>query len=247
MPRVLGAVHVKPNVGSSMRAALWICTLSALPAVVGAQAAVTDVLERGQHGFGVWAGASLSASALFGKITDRRLFLSGLRYERVLESTGAVTTTYTLDVHPLAVVTNTPRYVIQWLRAPNGALFPELIETSRASVVGAGISPLGVQFYSRSQGATRFFAGSSIGGVWFNREMPVFGARRFNFALQLGGGAEIASRSGGVLVVGYQFHHLSNAGTADANPGMDGHVVYLGVMRRRGSPRKAGDAVAGSG
>ncbi len=227
-----------------MRAALWISTLSGLPALVGAQAPVTDALERGQHGFGMWAGASLSPSALFGKITDRRLFLTGLRFERVLETTGSFTTTYTFDLHPLAVVTNTPRYAVEWLHAPNGSLVAQLIETSRSSVVGAGISPIGLQFYSRSLGATRLFAGSSVGGVWFNRDMPVFGARRFNFALQLGAGAELASRSGGVLVMGYKFHHLSNGGTADANPGMDGHVIYLGVMRRRGSVRKGGELVA---
>jgi hypothetical protein len=95
------------------------------------------------------------------------------------------------------------------------------------------VSPIGLQFYSARSGGARLFAGGSAGAIWFNRDMPVAGARRFNFALQLGTGVELAARNGGALVLGYKFHHLSNAGTARANPGIDGHVVYVGLMRRR--------------
>lgn len=224
-----------------MRAALWISTLVALPATLRGQMATTDVLERGQRSFGMWAGASLSSSTVFGTITDRRLFLSGLRVEYVLESTGAVTTTYTMDVHPLAVVTNTPSYGLQRIRERDGTLGTYLVEIDRSPVIGAGLSPLGLQFYSRSHRGARLFGGGSAGAIWFNREMPVAYARRFNFALQLGGGAEVAAGNGGVLVLGYKFHHLSNAGTAPANPGMDGHVFYVGMMRRPRVARGGGE------
>jgi hypothetical protein len=235
-----------------MRIALWTCTLAALPALVRAQApaasepaasepgpsapAAKDAslpYRAGERVLGVWLAASFSPSAVFGRITDRRVVLTGLRLEHVIESAGSVTTTYTLDVHPIAVVTNTPRYAMQWVRAQNGARVRLLVETSRAPAVGVGASPLGLQFYSAPRGGTRIFAGGSAGGIWFNRDMPVAYARRFNFTLQLGTGVELAARSGGALVVGYKFHHLSNAGTARANPGMDGHLVYVGVMRRR--------------
>jgi hypothetical protein len=217
-----------------MRAALWMSTLTALPAIAGAQAPAANVSSlAGEHAFGVWAGASLSTAAVFGTITDRRLLLTGVRYEYVLKSDGAVTTAYTLDLHPLAVVTNTPEYAWQRVRLRNGAVGTQLVETGRSSVAGAGISPIGLQFYTLPVGAARFFAGGSAGGIWFAREMPVAYARRFNFALQAGAGAELVSRGGHVLVIGYKFHHLSNAGTAPANPGLDGHVFYLGAMRRR--------------
>ena len=215
-----------------MRVALWMCTLVALPAVTRAQESAVDSVHTGGGVFGAWAGASLSSVAVFGTITDRRLVLTGLRYERAVEN-GSVTTTYTFDLHPLAVVTNTPRYGMERLRAPNGVVFSQLVETGRSPVVGAGISPLGLQIYSAPRGNTRLFGGGSAGGIWFNRDMPMVGARRFNFALQLGGGLEVTSRNGGALVLGYKFHHLSNAGTARVNPGMDDHVLYVGVMRRR--------------
>jgi Lipid A 3-O-deacylase (PagL) len=227
-----------------MRAALWMCTLVALPAAVGAQAPTTDVLARGERSFGAWVGTSLSPAALFGTITDRHLVLSGLRLEYVLESRGTVTTTYTFDLHPLAVVTNTPLYGLEQVRARNGRFVTQMVETGRSPVLGAGISPLGMQFYSRPARAARFFAGGSAGGIWFNRDMPVAGSRRFNFALQFGAGAELAARNGSVLVLGYKFHHLSNAGTASANPGVDAHVVYVGAMRRRRVGRR-GEEVAG--
>jgi hypothetical protein len=211
-----------------MRAALWICTLSALPAVVGAQTP-SDTALAADHVFGVWAGASLSSVAVFGTITDRRLVLTGLRYERVVERTRSVTTAYTFDLHPIAVVTNTPRYGVQ--RTPRRSV----VETGRSPAVGVGVSPLGLQLYSAPFGNARLFGGGSAGGIWFNRDMPMVGARRFNFALQLGTGVELTARSSGALVLGYKFHHLSNGGTAEVNPGIDGHVFYVGLMRRRGT------------
>jgi hypothetical protein len=215
-----------------MRAALWICTLTALPAVVRAQTPL-DTSHVGDRVFGVWAGASLSSVAVFGTITDRRLVLTGLRYERVIDHTGSVTTMYTFDLHPIAVVTNTPRYGVQEVRPRRDVRFTQTVETGRSPVVGAGVSPLGLQFYGAPHGNARLFAGGSAGGIWFNRDMPMAGARRFNFALQLGTGVEFTARTGGSLVLGYKFHHLSNAGTAQINPGMDGHVLYFGLMRRR--------------
>jgi hypothetical protein len=216
-----------------MRVALWISTLTALPVVVGAQPQPTNSRRAGEHVFGVWAGASLSPAAVFGRITDRRLVLTGLRYEYVLASNGGTTTAYTLDLHPLAIVTNTPEYAWQRVRLRNGATGTQLVETGRSPVKGVGISPIGIQFYTLPVGFARFFAGGSAGGMWFARQMPVADARRFNFALQVGGGVELLSHRGGVLLLGYKFHHLSNANTAPANPGLDGHVVYMGLMRRR--------------
>jgi hypothetical protein len=216
-----------------MRAALLISALSALPVLVGAQTQAANTHHAGEHVFGVWAGASLSPAAVFGTITDRRLVLTGLRYEYVLASSGGSSTAYTLDLHPLAVVTNTPEYALQRVRLRNGTVGSQLVETGRSPVKGVGISPFGLQVYTARVGFARFFAGGSAGGMWFARQMPVANARRFNFALQAGAGAELLSRGGGVLLVGYKFHHLSNAGTAPANPGLDGHVVYMGLMRRR--------------
>jgi hypothetical protein len=69
--------------------------------------------------------------------------------------------------------------------------------------------------------------------VWFTRNMPVPDARRFNFAADAGGGVELLTRDERALVVGYRFHHLSNGGRARQNPGVDMHVLYVGVMRRR--------------
>jgi hypothetical protein len=212
-----------------MRAVLLICSLTVLPAVLPAQAPAPHPLERS---LGLWAGASLSPSALFGTITDRQLILTGLRLEYVLESAGTVTTTYFVDLHPLAVVTNTPLYGVAEIRPGSRRPMSQTVETGRAPAIGAGLSPLGLQLYTSRLGGARLFAGSSIGGLWFNREMPIAGAHRFNFALQAGGGIELASRTGAV-VVGYKFHHLSNAGTAAQNPGLDAHVFYVGLMRRR--------------
>jgi hypothetical protein len=31
------------------------------------------------------------------------------------------------------------------------------------------------------------------------------------------------------LELGYRYHHTSNAGTGRANPGLNAHVLYMGV------------------
>src|SRR3712207_2230932 len=123
---------IKSALGSSMRAALWMCTLTALPVVATAQSSVSDSMRAGDRVLGVWAGASVSSVAVFGTVTDRRLLLTGLRYERILESSGSVTTAYTFDLHPFAVVTNTPRYGWQRIRDRNGAVFIQMVETGRS-------------------------------------------------------------------------------------------------------------------
>lgn len=235
-----------------MRAVLWICTLLALPAIARSQGPASDAPDSAAGGapgkspawsrrsLGVWAGASLSPSAMFGTITDRRLLLTGARLEYVLDRGRLVTTAYTFDLHPIAIVTNTPQYAVRVFPTREGPI-TLLVETDRSAAVGAGMSPLGLQLYTQALGATRLFAGGSAGGIWFNRDMPVAFARRFNFALQVGGGVELAARNGGAVVAGYKFHHLSNGGLARANPGLDGHVFYVGLMRRRAERPRAGD------
>ena len=66
---------------------------------------------------------------------------------------------------------------------------------------------------------------------------PVPQARRFNVTAEFGGGFEVVRASGGAVVVGYKRHHLSNAGSALANPGLESDVCYVGLRRRRRTPR----------
>jgi hypothetical protein len=40
-----------------------------------------------------------------------------------------------------------------------------------------------------------------------------------------------ATWGGSGFLLGYKFYHMSNAGTASRNPGLDGHMLVVGLQR----------------
>ena len=54
--------------------------------------------------------------------------------------------------------------------------------------------------------------------------------RRTNFTLEAGGGVRVRIGAAQWAQLGYKYHHISNAGTAFANPGLDGNVLYAGYQ-----------------
>jgi lipid A 3-O-deacylase len=58
----------------------------------------------------------------------------------------------------------------------------------------------------------------------------MFGATQFNFTAQLGGGVQLFTSSRrAALDLGYKYHHISNANLGNRNPGMDSHMLFIGV------------------
>jgi hypothetical protein len=107
----------------------------------------------------------------------------------------------------------------------------------RQRVFGAGVLPVGVQFAAPIGGWVRAFAAGHAGGLLFAENVPVTNARRLNFAFDFGGGFELGTRRRGAVTLGYKLHHISNAWTAPANPGIDNHVFYAGFVHRLGGGR----------
>ncbi len=193
---------------------------------------------------GLWVGASVAPAQRFGLITDRQLFVAAVRAEYVLERFGPIAIASTMDVIPLAILSNTPTYVARTGYTLDGYTYTYNEQTGRAPVYGAGIVPAGLQIFTAGSRSLRAFIGGSAGGLWFTRNTPIPDARRLNFMLEAGGGIELIARSGRAVVVGYKYQHLSNAGTAALNPGFDTQMVYVGMMRprsvRRSEPEQAG-------
>ena len=100
--------------------------------------------------------------------------------------------------------------------------------------------PLGVQLNAPIGSWVHGFASGSAGVLVFADNVPIPQARRLNVAFDFGGGLEIGQRRSGALTLGYKLHHISNAWTAQANPGIDHHVFYAGFLRelRRGGRRQ---------
>jgi hypothetical protein len=216
----------------SIGRALVATTLLSFARPIAAQE--STALNQGDRFIGGWAGASFYAPAgeHLGQTSNRHFYLLALRSEWVLETAKQFALSATIDLIPAAVVTNNPTYR-QERSASRDAPGTSKLETGSSAVYGAGITPFGLKLSSPLVRRTNIYLTGAVGGLWFTRDTPVPDSRRFNFTFEYGGGFQFLRSSRKAIVVGYKFHHLSNAYTAPRNPGLDGNVFYLGVLTRR--------------
>jgi Lipid A 3-O-deacylase (PagL) len=168
--------------------------------------------------FGVWIGYSPHSFVLEGTSLHRHLFLLNLQYARILGSRGPFTLKYSADAIPVALETQPTTYYI---------VHKKVLKNSAGTIFGAGANPVGFQV---NFGRKNFqpFANSSIGFLYFNRQVPAPASSQFNFTFNFGGGIQFFTAARRSFTVGYKYHHLSNADTGIINPGIDSNVLYLG-------------------
>jgi len=171
-------------------------------------------VERGKRDIGFWMGLSPNSRVGEFAMPRRQLVLIGARAEWVIE---ALRSTYTT------------REVV----FPGGGTTQLKEQTGSKPVYGAGGMPFGFKLRIGSSPKVRFFGATSVGGLWFTRDVPIPDARRFNFAFEYGGGFEFGRQGQRTITIGYKFHHLSNANSAAVNPGLDSDVIYVGMSRPR--------------
>lgn len=165
-------------------------------------------LAKGTNEFGLWAGGSPDS---VGNIEDRQLLLVALRYGRVLAAWESVSLQYTLDIFPAAVVFE-----------------PDHFRSGSSTIYGAGLSPFGFKLNFLPQSWIQPFIDASVGFLYFQRDIPVPDSSRFNFTPEAGLGVQFFLAPNYALTLGYKFHHISNAGISQNNPGMNSHVIYAG-------------------
>jgi opacity protein-like surface antigen len=107
----------------------------------------------------------------------------------------------------------------------------KVLKNTAGTVFGAGANPLGFQV-NFGEKKVQPFANSSIGFLYFNRQVPAPASSQFNFTFNFGGGIELFAASRRSFTVGYKYHHLSNADTGIINPGIDSNVIYVGFSLR---------------
>jgi Lipid A 3-O-deacylase (PagL) len=165
----------------------------------------------------------------FGLLSDRDHLFLGIRASRTLAASRRVAFGYAPDV-VLLLLSNNPRY--RSFTTADGQTIR--FEAGDGLVAGVGVSPVGLEGKVRLGRRWDGYGAGAMGGVWFTREVPGLYARKFNYTLEGGGGLRWHYRSGSSLRVGYTFHHLSNADTALANPGVDGNVFIVGFDQALG-------------
>jgi hypothetical protein len=190
-------------------------------------------VERGDRFIGAFAAASvyMDGGARFAELRERNMFATSLRAEWVLESAGPLAISSTIELVPMALISRRAGSIRDCWVEPNGRSHCQT--ASGEPTYGSGLFPFGLKLYALNGATARLFATGSTGLMMFSRDMPVVGSRRLNFAIEYGVGVEVGAVSGRVIALGWKFHHMSNAYTAQENPGLDLNMFYLGLLHRR--------------
>ena len=157
----------------------------------------------------------------------KQMLSHSLCYGRVLLTNQNLAFSWTIDVIPVAVLS-----VDRFSVIPTGPT-SFMIQRKRDRTYAAGLSPIGLKLNFRRTQTLQPFVGGTAGFLYFSKDVPVAGAKRFNFTFDFGGGVDIVSDSRRAITVGYKYQHISNADRSPINPGVDVQLIYVGYSIRR--------------
>jgi opacity protein-like surface antigen len=178
-------------------------------------------LDLGTSQLGFWAGYSPDNSMLIGRKTDRPFFDVNVQYAYVVITGNNWALKYIAEVVPVAIIE-------QPQQGHTMSGHSEDLPGSKQNIYGAGISPFGLQMNLRRGSILQPYINGTAGVIYFTDKVPVEDSSNFNFMLGLGAGVEIWYRENQSLIFGYKYQHISNAGTAPQNPGVDSNLFYIG-------------------
>jgi opacity protein-like surface antigen len=99
--------------------------------------------------------------------------------------------------------------------------------SGRQWTIGEAISPVGFQWNFLPRRKTQPFFSGHGGYMYSTRAIPLDSAGSFNFTFDLGAGVELYRSKTRSIRAEYRYHHISNHGTATANPGIDNGLFQL--------------------
>lgn len=138
-----------------------------------------------------------------------------------LRARGRMGLEYHARLVPLAIVRNNP--IEAAMLGPFGWSISQ--STDRDTTLGFGIKPAGLRGWVGGD-HVRLEADASAGILRFGTPLLAANAAYTNFVYELGVGLRLGPRG---AAIGYRRHHVSNAGLADVNPGLNSHVLFIGL------------------
>lgn len=183
----------------------------------------------------VWTGFAPNMSTPFGGARKSTFMEVGFRYSRVLIGSDNVALKYHVDLIPFAAINYQREQVFQ--SAPTS--FFQVYTSTKAFAFG--VTPVGFQLNFRRKSKIQPFLTAEAGLLIFDKTIPddrspVFPNRfgkKLNFTLAGGGGIEFLSGSSRSYILGFKFHHISNASTGNINPGFDQNLFYFGYTFKK--------------
>lgn len=176
-------------------------------------------MARGTE-YAFWSGGNFTNGHLFGFSDGRRLVPIGLVWAPVLARHKYFTVRYRIDVIPAAFL-HDDRYAAAGQRAA--------VRPGMRWVYGAGASPVGTQVDFLPRARVRPFFEVTGGFLYFDSRILGTQTTQFNFTFAPGAGVHLPLSRRMALVVGYKYHHLSNANLYRQNPGLDSQELYCGI------------------
>ena len=101
------------------------------------------------------------------------------------------------------------------------------IACGRRWTFGESISPLGFKWNFRPRHRIQPVFTTLAGYMFSTRRIPVDDAGSWNFTFEFGAGFEFYRSATRSIRAEYRYHHISNAGTADTNPGIDNGMFQV--------------------
>lgn len=174
--------------------------------------AIAQEQQRAYNEYTYWFGGAFENGHAFSSTVGARNYQLETRYERLLYYRPPFAVRWVFDTVPVALVGD-----------------PRTRDSHRAYAYGVGGSPIGAQVNFVHYRHVEPFLTSGGGFLYFNHRM--FGTtQQFNFTAQLGGGVQLFTSSRRTAIdLGYKYHHISNANLANQNPGLDSHMLFVGL------------------
>jgi Lipid A 3-O-deacylase (PagL) len=198
-------------------------------------AAQADDAFNKKNEFAVWGGFAPDIPRLFSGSRKSTFAEVGFRYSRRIATTENLAIKYQIDLIPLAIINYRVERLIQV--SPNVLGY----NRDRQTAYGAGLTPVSFQLNFRRKAKIQPFLSASAGLLMFNKSLPDDRSalrpnqrgRQFNFTLAGGGGVEFLTDDAKSYIVGFKFHHISNASTGNINPGFDQNLFYFGYTFKK--------------
>jgi Lipid A 3-O-deacylase (PagL) len=174
--------------------------------------AIAQEQQRAYSEYTYWFDGAFENGHAFSSTVGARNYQLESRYERLIYWKEPFAVRWVFDAVPMALVGD--RYTSTGRRAYS---------------YGVGGSPIGAQVNFVHYRHVEPFLTSGGGFLYFNHRM--FGTtQQFNFTAQLGGGVQFFTSSRRTAIdLGYKYHHISNANLANQNPGLDSHMLFVGL------------------